>query len=321
MRSKYYGDLYRRYQTYIRQYNPDRKFKKIACGANNNDYHWTEEVLKTCFDHSPEHEHGFMDLISLHYYDMPYGWDPKVSATKFDDECYYRTLNKAYVMDEYVSRHCDILDQYDPDKKIGLAVDEWGTWFEVEPGTNPGFLYQQNTIRDALVAGITLNIFNKHCDRVKMACIAQMVNVLQSVILTDGEKMIKTPTSHVFHMYRHHQGAELLGSSITGATEIGVEDGFKVPDLTESVSEKDGIITITVSNQSLTDAKELDVIFAEKKSFEIVEAKLVGGADPHDHNTFEDPEKVVEKDFEDYKTDGGLKLNVPAASVVEIRLK
>ena len=321
MRPQYYGDLYRRYQTYLRQYSPDRKFKKIACGANNNDYHWTEEVLKTCFDHSPEHEHGFMDLISLHYYDMPYGWDPKVSATEFDDECYYRTLNKAYVMDEYVSRHCDILDQYDPDKKIGLAVDEWGTWFEVEPGTNPGFLYQQNTIRDALVAGITLNIFNKHCDRVKMACIAQMVNVLQSVILTDGEKMIKTPTYHVFHMYRHHQGAELLGSSITGATEIGVEDGFKVPDLTESVSEKDGIITITVSNQSSTDAKELDVIFAEKKDFEIVEAKLVGGADPHDHNTFEDPEKVVEKDFEDYKTDGGLKLNIPAASVVEIRLK
>ena len=170
------------------------------------------------------------------------------------------------------------------------------------------------------MAGITLNIFNKHCDRVKMACIAQMVNVLQSVILTDGEKMIKTPTYHVFHMYRHHQGAELLGSSITGASEIGVEDGFKVPDLTESVSEKDGII-ITVSNQSLTDAKELDVIFAEKKNFEVVEARLVGGADPHDHNTFDDPEKVVEKDFEDYKTDGGLKLNIPAASVVEIRLK
>ena len=154
-----------------------------------------------------------------------------------------------------------------------------------------------------------------------MACIAQMVNVLQSVILTDGEKMIKTPTYHVFHMYRHHQGADLLGSSITGTSEIGVEDGFKVPDLTESVSEKDGIITITVSNQSLTDAKELDVVFAEKKNFEIVEAKVVGGEDPHAFNTFDAPENVIEKSFENYKTEGGLKLNIPAASVVEIRLK
>ena len=227
----------------------------------------------------------------------------------------------AYVMDEYVTKHCTILDKYDPDKKIGLSVDEWGTWFKVEPGTNPGFLYQQNTVRDALVAGITLNIFNKHCDRVKLACIAQMVNVLQSVILTEGEKMIKTPTYHVFHMYRHHQGAQLLGSSITGAKEIGVEEGFMVPDLTESVSEKDGIITITVSNQSLNEAKDLEVLFTEKKSFEVVEAKMVVGSDVHDYNTFEDPEKVVEENYEGYKTEGGLKLNIPAASVVEIRLK
>ena len=320
MTPEYYGNLYRHYQTYLRQYDPEKPFMKIACGPNNNDYHWTEGVLKTCFDHAPEHLHGFMDLISLHYYDMPYGWEPKVSATEFDEECWYRTLNKAYLMDEYVTRHCAILDQYDPEKKIGLSVDEWGTWFKVEEGTNPGFLYQQNTVRDALVAGITLNVFNKHCDRVKLACIAQMINVLQSVILTDGEKMIKTPTYHIFHMYRHHQGAQLLESSITGVADTGV-DGFKVPELTESVSEKDGIITITVSNQSLTDAKELEVIFAEKKDFQVVETSIVGGSDPHDYNTFEEPEKVVEKKYEDYTADNGLKFNIPAASVVEIRLK
>jgi len=321
MTPEYYGNLYRHYQTYLRQYNPDKTFKKIACGANVDDYHWTEGVLKTCFDHSPEHLHGFMDLISLHYYDMPYGWDPKVSATDFDEECWYRTLNRAYFMDELVTRHCAILDQYDPEKKIGLSVDEWGTWFKVEPGTNPGFLYQQNTVRDALVAGITLNIFNKHCDRVKLACIAQMINVLQSVILTDGEKMIKTPTYHVFHMYRHHQGAELLDSSICGIEETGVEDGYKVPEITESVSRKDGIITITLSNQSLTDSKDIEVLFAEKKNFEVVEASIVSGSDPHDYNTFEDPDKVVEKKFEDYTTENGLKMTIPAASVVEIRLK
>ena len=169
MTPQFYANEYRRYQTYVRQYDDKKPIKKIACGANVDDYHWTEEVLKTCFDHVPENLHGFMDLLSLHYYDFPLGWEPKVSATEFDEEMYYRTLNQAYRMEELVSRHSAIMDQYDPGKVIGLSVDEWGTWFKVEPGTNPGFLYQQNTVRDALVAGITLNIFNKHCDSVKLA--------------------------------------------------------------------------------------------------------------------------------------------------------
>ena len=147
-----------------------------------------------------------------------------------------------------------------------------------------------------------------------------MVNVLQSVVLTEGEKMVKTPTYHVFHMYRHHQGAQLLESSITDLSENG-PDEWKVPSLSESVSEKDGIITITVGNSSISDAKELDVVFAEKKEFEVVEARIVNSSDLHDHNTFDAPEVVVEKEFNGYSTNGGLKLTIPAASVVEIRLK
>lgn len=320
MTPRYYGDLYRRYQTYIRQYHPDRPIKKVACGANVDDYHWTEEVLKTCFDHVPENLHGFMDLISLHYYVHPDGWDLKGSATEYDDACWYRTLKKALWMDELISRHSTIIDKYDPDKKIGLSVDEWGTWFTVEPGTNPGFLYQQSTVRDALVAGITLNILNKHSDRVKLACIAQMVNVLQSVILTDGDKMLRTPTYHVFHMYRHHQGADLLSSSITGLTEDGPEE-FRVPSLSESVSEKDGVITVTLSNLSLDTPQQVEVVFAEKKDINVIEANIINSTDVHDHNTFKDPDKVVERSFDGYSTENGLVINVPAASVVEIRLK
>ncbi|MBQ8031652.1 MAG: alpha-N-arabinofuranosidase [Butyrivibrio sp.] len=320
MTPEHYANEYRRYQTYVRQYDDKRPIKKVCCGANSDDYHWTEQVMKTCFDHTPEHLHGFMDLISLHYYTVPGPWSHKGSATDFDEECYYKTLKKAYDMEELIAKHSAIIDQYDPDKTIGLSVDEWGNWFDVEPGTNPGFLYQQNTVRDALVAGLTLNIFNKHCDRVKLACIAQMVNVLQAVILTDGEKMLKTPTYHIFHMYRHHQGAELLYSDITGVSEIGTEE-FKVPDLTESVSVKDGIITITVNNLSFSEAKELDVVFAEKKDFEVVEASILTSGDVRDHNTFEDADKVTEKNFDGYTTEGGLKLTIPAASVVEIRLK
>ena len=224
-------------------------------------------------------------------------------------------------MDELIERHGAIIDQYDPEKKIGLSVDEWGTWFTCEPGTNPGFLYQQNTVRDALVAGITLNIFNKHCDRVRMACLAQMVNVLQSVILTEGEKMIKTPTYHVFHMYRHHQGARLLDSALNGVQSVGTEE-WSVPEITESVSKKDGIITITLNNLSATDDKELDIQLTEKSDYTIVEANVVTSDDMHAHNTFEAPETVKEVEFTAYKTNGNtVTVKLPKCSVVELRIK
>ena len=136
-------------------------------------------------------------------------------------------------METLIKRHSTIMDEYDPDKHIGMIVDEWGTWFEVEVGTNPGFLYQQNTMRDALVAGINLNIFNKNCDRVKMANMAQLVNVLQSVVLTEGDKMLLTPTYHVFKLYKNHQGAELIQSYVE-TTDIGAET-YQVPNIHESV--------------------------------------------------------------------------------------
>jgi alpha-N-arabinofuranosidase len=175
-------------------------------------------------------------------------------------------------------------------------------------------------VRDALVAGITLNIFNKHSDRVKMAALAQMVNVLQSVLLTEGEKMIKTPTYHVMHMYRHHQGADLLESALTGVEEIGINE-WKVPKLTESVSmDANGVITITMNNLSVEDAEDVEVILLEK-GYHVVEAKIVTEDDFHAHNTFDAPEVVVEKDFGLYAlTDSGLRVTMPKNSVVEIRL-
>ena len=190
----------------VRDYDGNKKIRKIACGANADDYEWTQEVMKACFRRTSPQQHGMMDGLSLHYYTVPETWDHKGSATEFAEKDWYKTMKKTMYMEELIRRHSAIMDQYDPDKKVGMIVDEWGTWYDVEPGTNPGFLYQQNTMRDALVAGINLNLFNKHSDRVKMANIAQMVNVLQSMILTEGEKMVKTPTYHVFDLYQVHQG-------------------------------------------------------------------------------------------------------------------
>lgn len=320
MNPDFYANEYRRYQTYVRNYDSQNPTAKICCGANVDDYEWTSDVLKTCFHHSPEQFHGFMDGLSLHYYVHPEGWEIKGSATEFDDKVWYKTLNKTYFMDELVRRHGNIMDEYDPEKKIGMIVDEWGTWYTVEPGTNPGFLYQQNTMRDALVAGITLNIFNKHSDRVKMANLAQIVNVLQSVILTDGADMLLTPTYHVFNMYKYHQDAQLLESSVE-TEKIGVEEEWQVPNLTESVSmDEDGKIHITLTNLSLTEDYPVDTILTDYKAEEVT-GEIVHG-EMMDKNTFEEKECVKVREFAGAEiTEKGIHFTIPRCSVLHLTVK
>lgn len=188
MHPEYYADVYKRYQTFCRNYSGNKLYK-IACGPSSADYNWTEVMMKNL-------DNSNVDAIDLHYYTMPV-WPEMDSSTDFDDELYYKTIAAANFSDELITRHSEIMNRYDPEKKIGLVIGEWGCWHSVEGGTNPGFLYQQNTMRDAIVAAIELNVFNRHSDRVVMANLAQAVNVLQSVILTEGDKMIKTATYHV----------------------------------------------------------------------------------------------------------------------------
>ena len=197
-----------------------------------------------------------------------------------------------------------------------------GIWTDVEPGTNPGFLYQQNTMRDALVAGMNLNIFNKHSDRVRMACIAQLVNVLQSVILTENEKMIKTPTYHVFKMFRYHQGANLLDSELVNNSTVGAGKN-ELPKLFESVSEdENGVVTITLTNNSLEAAEDVEIAFtSDSGAYKVAEASVVTGK-MADHNTFENPDVVTEDKFTDYnEKENGVTVKIPACSVLMLRLK
>ena len=316
MRPEFYGDMYRRYQTYVRNYNSGKPIHKIACGANAEDYHWTDKVLETVFDHG----FGYMSGMSLHYYTLPTGkWDKKGSALEFDEKDWYRTLKATLKMEQLIRGHGAIMDQYDPKKKIGMIIDEWGTWYDVEPGTNPGFLYQQNTMRDALVAGINLNLFNKHCDRVKMANIAQMVNVLQAVILTEGAKMVKTPTWYVFHMYQHHQDGELVESSVE-TKEVGLEEDAKVPNLTESVSmSRDGKLHMTITNLSLEENYEVESVFADSR-VKAVKGEILTG-DRSAHNTFEAPNEVHTEEFAAVSVDGDrIRFTVPACSVLHLEV-
>ncbi|MCH5275773.1 MAG: alpha-N-arabinofuranosidase [Lachnospiraceae bacterium] len=312
MLPEYYANEYRRYQTYVRTYDWEKPVYKIACGPNAEDYEWTEVLMKLAGGH--------MSGLSLHYYTVPTGdWNKKGSATEFDKKDWYQTLKKTLYMEELLSRHSAIMDKYDKEKRVGLIVDEWGTWYDCEPGTNPGFLYQQNTMRDALVAAINLNLFNKHCDRVHMANIAQLVNVLQAVILTEGEQMLLTPTYHVFDLYKCHQDGELLDSFLE-TKEIGEEDA-KVPNLTESVSlGTDGKIHITLGNLSLDESYEIEGILAET-GIKSAKGRILSGQ-MQDHNTFENPHKVQTHIFEQIECrDNRLNFAIPPCSVLELEIE
>ncbi|MGG6310665.1 alpha-N-arabinofuranosidase [Paenibacillus macerans] len=313
MRPEYYADEYRRYQTYVRNYDGNR-IHRIACGANSDDYNWTEVLMR---------EAGrFMDSLTLHYYTLPNDdWQNKGPATGFDEKAWFSTLRKALRMDELITRHSTIMDKYDPEGRVGLIVDEWGTWYDVEPGTNPGFLYQQNTIRDALVAGLTLNIFHKHNGRVRMANIAQTVNVLQAVILTEGEKMILTPTYHVFDMYKVHQDAELLDLSLDCGS-YRLDDG-EIPAVTATAS-RDGQGNIHISFCNLQHDAEAKVVIDVRglaaEGLAITGSTLAGGK-LDAHNTFEQPNTVVPKPFDAFALEGGkLTVNLPAMSVTTLEL-
>lgn len=310
MHPEFYADQYRRYETYVRDYDSNNRIYRIACGANSFDYNWTDVLMRKAGNR--------MNGLSLHYYTVADNWDRKGKALEFTKDDYYRTVENAFKMEELVRRHGEIMNRYDPDKRVGMIVDEWGTWYDVEEGTNPGFLYQQNTMRDAVVAGLTLNIFNKHSDRIKMANIAQTVNVLQSVALTDGEEMLLTPTYYIFKMYADHQDNILLGSYIT--TDNLSKKG-KLPKLTESASMKeDGSIVTTIVNTSIDEASEIHCQIADFEVTDITAEILTN--DVHAHNTFENKECVKTEIFTDFEVAAdGFKVTVPPCAIVKFVVK
>ncbi len=307
MRPEYYADVYRRYQNFCRQYG-ENKLYKIACGPSDTDTNWTEILMKNA---------AFcMDGLSMHNYTIPGGWEHKNSATVFSEEDYWETLAIAADMERKIVMHTDIMDRYDPQKRVGLIVDEWGTWFEVEPDTNPGFLYQQNTMRDAMVAAVTLDIFNRHCDRVFMANIAQAVNVLQAIILTNGDRMVLTPTYHVFDLYQHHMDAREL-SCLIEAEKLGTEK-HSVPGATASASEKDGTITVTLSNLNPGQSTEVEVSLQEAVSG--ASARILQGK-MNEYNDF-DHAPLKTENFEDYEIRGQqILVRMPACSIAELRFR
>jgi alpha-N-arabinofuranosidase len=312
MRPEYYADEYRRYATFIKDYSGNH-IQKLAVGSHDDYYAWTEVLMAQAA--------RYMQGLSLHYYTLPTGnWSKKGWAAQFDEDEWHSTMARTLRLDDFIQRHSAIMDKYDPQKRVGLMVDEWGTWYDTEPGKNMGALYQQNTIRDAVAAAINLNIFNKHADRVQMANIAQMVNVLQAMVLTDNEKMVLTPTYYVFKMYKVHQGATLIPTDLS--TPEYKMDQASVPSLSASASrDKDGKLHLSIVNLDPNRPAEITTQIAGATATtitgEVLTAPMMNAM-----NTFDDPNAVKPAPFDGYKIQGSqVTLSIPPKSVVVLELR
>jgi len=262
-----------------------------------------------------------MDALSVHYYTIATGdWNNKSAATGFGEDLYFRGLKNALFMDELVTKHSNVMDKYDPEKNLPLLVDEWGIWTDVEPGTEPGHLFQQNSMRDALIAAVTFNIFHQHAERVQMANIAQVVNVLQAMILTEDDKMVLTPTYHVFNMYKVHQDATYIPELLqTGSYEVG---GEEIPAVSGTASKKDGKVNISLSNLDATEEQVIEVDVEDGNLTSVLSASVLTAPDFNSYNSFDEPETVKPVEFSDFKIKKGvLTVTLPAHSVATLQLQ
>lgn len=310
MRPEYAANVTRRYVAFLHQ-PQGQHFLKIASGPNGDDYAWTETMVR---------EAGPMiDGLGLHYYTVPGTWEHKNAATGFSEADWAETLAKGLKMDEYLTKHAAIMDKYDPNKRLWLVVDEWGAWYKVEPGTNPGFLYQQNSLRDAVLAAETLNIFIKHADRVKMATLAQMVNVLQSVILTDGPKMVLTPTYQVFALYKPFHDATSLPIDVSAP--VYADAGWSMPSVSAAAArDAKGVIHVALANldpdHAVDVSARLDGAAARQVDGQVLTAPKMDAI-----NTFDQPDRVVPRPFTGAAIKAGtLAVKLPPKSVVVLEL-
>ncbi|MDF2190466.1 alpha-L-arabinofuranosidase C-terminal domain-containing protein [Paraflavitalea sp. CAU 1676] len=311
MRPEYYADTYRKYATFMTGWSEGGIFR-IASGANSSDFNWTEVLMRNI-------PRNMVQGIALHHYSV-IDWNRKGPATGFSEDQYFTTMERALLMDSLVIKHSAIMDKYDPRKNVALVVDEWGGWYDVEPGTNPGFLYQQNTMRDAMIAGVTLNIFHNHADRVRMANLAQTINVLQAVLLTNEEKVILTPTYHVMEMYNVHQDARLLPIKIkTNKYKLGNRE---LPAVSCSAS-RDSVGNTHISLVNIDAAKEQTITLnLQGGKITGVTGRILASAKVQDYNTFESPEKIKPTAFNGASLKGTtLSVKLPPASVVVLELK
>ena len=312
MTAEWYANVYKQYATFMTDWSNSDKIYRIASGASDDDYHWTEVLMRDI-------PLKMFDALGLHHYSV-IDWNKKGSATGFTEKEYFITMQRSLLMEELVTKHSAIMDKYDPRKTKALAVDEWGGWYDVEPGTNGAFLFQQNTMRDAMIAGCNLNIFNNHCDRVKMANLAQIINVLQAVILTDEQKMVLTPTYHVMEMYNVHQGATMLPLSVISNEYVLGDEKLKAVWASAS-KDKAGRTHISLVNIDAHQTQDV-LIDVNGATYKDISGRILKSDKLQNYNSFEKPNNIVPVEFKEAKlTNNKIQVKLPPFSVIVLELK
>jgi alpha-N-arabinofuranosidase len=311
MTPEYYSDLYRRFSVYARDWTPN-ELKRIAAGPGGTRLEWLDVLAGRV--------RNGIEGISMHYYTTGSDrWEDKLPSIGFGEDGWFRILHDALKMDELLLEAEEIMARHDPEGEIGLYVDEWGTWYSPLPGSNPAFLVQQNTIRDAVVAGATFNIFHAHAERVKMANIAQLVNVLQALILTEGEEMVLTPTYHVFDMYRVHHDATFLPVDLQ--TDDYEHGGETIPVVSASASrDAHGRVHVSLVNLDPRAPAALEGR-VQGEAFISVTGRVLTADTLDAHNTFEAPDRVAPSALTGATLqDSSLRVQLPPRSVVVLTL-
>ena len=324
MRAEAYADLARQYATFCRDHSDNRLYR-IAAGARDDDYSWTETLMKavSCLGCRNE-PRGFFQGISFHYYTMAGPWEDKGSAVDFDDEAYYLTMLNARKVDELIRGHAAVMDCYDPLRRVGLVLDEWGTWWDVEPGTNPGFLFQQNTLRDALVASVHFDAFHRHAHRLVMANIAQTVNVLQAMILTDpnSDALVLTPTYHVFEMNVGHHDATSLAVHLEAPQARRTVVDVELETLSISASAKGGASALVSITNLDADAATSVLLDLRGRLVAAHSARILTAPALQTHNTAAAPDAVAPCVHDGVRShERGLEVDVPPHSYVTVQLE
>ena len=315
MTPEFYVDEMKRYAHFVHNYNPAQPMMRVAVGPSDGDTPYTEAVMKAWKDRNYAWD---LEGLSLHSYTVPGGWPPHAKATGFSADEYAQSLKVTIGMDDLIRKHEAIMNTYDPDKKVALVVDEWGAWLAPAPGSNPGFLVQQNSQRDAVLAALNLNIFARHADRVRMANIAQMINVLQAMILTDGPKMVLTPTYHVFHMYVPFQDATAVPVSFDAGTYTA--GGVTLPRVDAIAARgKDGKLYLALTNIDPTRPVDIDATVAGLKARSATGETLTSPK-IDSVNSFDAPTTVAPKPFTAKANGGKLILTLPPESVTVVSL-
>jgi alpha-N-arabinofuranosidase len=312
MTPEYYTDLYKRYATFLKAPEGNRP-KRVASAGWDHHTNWTEALASGV-------ERG-IDGISHHYYTIPSGvWAKKGNSTGFPEEEWVSTLDRTMLIDGYLAANEAVLDEHDPEGEIGIYLDEWGTWYDPEGGHEPGFLYQQNSIRDAVVAALNFHIFHRHTARLHMANIAQTVNVLQAVVLTEGDRIVRTPTYWAFDLYKPFKDATFVPVTPDEVGEYSLGE-ISVPHVSATAAlTAEGDLVVALVNlhasQAIDVAVSLEGFAAAKAS-----GRVLMGDSIDAHNTFENP-NAVKPEVLAVSLDGGdFTARLPPRSVSVVRLR